>query len=41
MTVSVQELLETFAVPGANAAELLCDRHPAGDIAFTVISADA
>lgn len=40
MTVSVQELLETFAVPGANAAELLCDRHPAGDIAFTVISAD-
>ena len=40
MTISVQELLETFAVPGANAAELLCDRHPAGDIAFTVISAD-
>ncbi|PYI39770.1 AMP-dependent synthetase [Arthrobacter psychrolactophilus] len=40
MTVSVQELLEIFAVPGANAAELLCDRHPAGDIAFTVISAD-
>jgi acetyl-CoA synthetase len=40
MTVSVQELLDTFAVPDANAAQLLCDRHPAGDIAFTVVSAD-
>ncbi|MFQ4147244.1 AMP-binding protein [Arthrobacter sp. LAPM80] len=40
MTVSVQELLDTFGVPGANAAGLLCDRHPAGDTAFTVISAD-
>ena len=38
--VDVQELLDTFAVPGANAAQLLCDRHPAGDIAFTVIAAD-
>lgn len=40
MTVSVQELLDTFAVPDANAAQLLCDKHPAGDIAFTVVSAD-
>ncbi|ALV45978.1 AMP-dependent synthetase [Arthrobacter alpinus] len=40
MTASVQELLDTFAVPGANAAELLCDRHPAGDIALSVVSAD-
>ena len=38
--VDVQELLDTFAVPGANAAQLLCDRHPAVDIAFTVIAAD-
>ncbi|MDO5751506.1 MAG: AMP-binding protein [Arthrobacter sp.] len=38
--VDVQELLDTFAVPGANAAQLLCDRHPAEDTAFTVIAAD-
>ncbi len=40
MSVRVQELLDTFAVPGANAAQLLCDRHPATDTAFTVIAAD-
>lgn len=40
MTERVQELLDTFTAPGANAAELLCDRHPAGDTAFTVITAD-
>ncbi|MDJ0313007.1 AMP-binding protein [Arthrobacter sp. H35-D1] len=40
MTVDVRELLDTFAAPGANAAQLLCDRHPAGDTAFTVIAAD-
>lgn len=40
MLVRVQELLDTFAVPGACAAELLCDRHPAGATAFTVIAAD-
>ena len=40
MTERVQELLDTFAVPGANAGELLCDRHPAGNTAFTVIAAD-
>ncbi len=40
MGTRVQELLDLFAVPGANAAELLCDRHPAGDIAVTVIDAD-
>lgn len=39
MTSRVQELLDTFAVPNANAAELLCDRHPAGDTAFTVVDA--
>lgn len=40
MTVDVHKLLDTFAAPGANAAHLLCDRHPAGDTAFTVIAAD-
>lgn len=39
MTSRVQKLLDTFAVPGANAAELLCDRHPAGNTAFTVVDA--
>lgn len=34
----VAELLGTFAAPGANAAELLCDRHPADDVALTVIA---
>ncbi len=36
----VQEFLDMFAVPGANAAQLLCDRHPAEAIAFTVIDAE-
>src|SRR6185312_4946518 len=40
MGARVQELLDMFAAPGANAAELLCDRHPSGDTAFTVIGAD-
>lgn len=36
----VLELLETFGGTGANAVELLCDRHPAGNVAFTVVRAD-
>ncbi|NVM97444.1 AMP-binding protein [Arthrobacter sp. SDTb3-6] len=36
----VQELLDAFAVPGANAAELFCDRHPADRTAFTVVGSD-
>lgn len=36
----VREPLDAFAVPGANAAELLCDRHPAAGIALSVIAAD-
>ncbi|WP_052136108.1 AMP-binding protein [Arthrobacter sp. PAMC 25486] len=40
MGARVQELLDTFAAPGANAAELLCDRHPAEATAFTVIDAE-
>lgn len=39
MTERVQELLRVFAAPNANAAALLCDRHPASDTAFTVIDA--
>ncbi|MHA7271103.1 AMP-binding protein [Arthrobacter sp. HLT1-20] len=40
MQARVQELLDTFAVPGANAAELLSDRQPAGATALTVIAAN-
>lgn len=36
----VRELLDQYDTPGASAAELLCDRHPADSVAFTVIEAD-
>jgi acetyl-CoA synthetase len=36
----VRELLDAFAVPGATAARLLCERHPADGIALTVIATD-
>ncbi|MET4003338.1 acetyl-CoA synthetase [Arthrobacter sp. UYCu511] len=40
MVERVQELAARFAAPGANAPWLLCDSHPAGEIAFTVIDAE-
>ncbi|SDD04413.1 AMP-binding protein [Rhodococcus tukisamuensis] len=39
-TARVRELLERYDTPEACAAELLCDRHPAADVAFTVIEGD-
>ncbi|WP_434613384.1 AMP-binding protein [Arthrobacter sp. A5] len=36
----VRELLDIFEAPGACAAELLCDRHPAEAVAFTIVQAD-
>ncbi len=36
----VAELLETFDRPDLNLAELLCDRHPADAVAFTVVQSD-
>ncbi|MCP2316958.1 acetyl-CoA synthetase [Nocardia amikacinitolerans] len=36
----VRELLEGYDGPEACAAELLCDRHPADRVAFTVVDAD-
>ena len=36
----VSELLAVYAATDANAAELLCDRHPADDVAFTVVEGD-
>lgn len=39
-TERLQELLALFDSPDACAAELLCDRHPADQVAFTVVEAD-
>ncbi|MEV6554755.1 AMP-binding protein [Nocardia sp. NPDC051756] len=36
----VRELLDMYDRPEASAAELLCDRHPAGAIAFTIVERD-
>jgi acetyl-CoA synthetase len=39
-TSRVRELLEQYDTPQACAADLLCDRHPDTDVAFTVIEGD-
>ncbi|MFZ2178348.1 MAG: AMP-binding protein [Rhodococcus sp. (in: high G+C Gram-positive bacteria)] len=39
-TARVRELLDQYDTPTAVAADLLCDRHPADDVAFTVVEAD-
>ncbi|GAB2888245.1 AMP-binding protein [Nocardioides pacificus] len=36
----VADLLATFDVPDLSVAELLCDRHPADAVAFTVVQPD-
>ncbi|MGW4632759.1 AMP-binding protein [Nocardia sp. NPDC004415] len=36
----VSALLDHYDGPGACAAELLCDRHPAGQVAVTVVESD-
>ncbi len=36
----ISQLLAVYAAADANAAELLCDRHPADDVAFTVVEED-
>ncbi|MDN4507230.1 AMP-binding protein [Dietzia maris] len=38
--LSPEQLLEIYDVPGASAAEFLCDRHAPEAVAFTVIDAD-
>src|SRR5437899_7912489 len=40
LNVRVRELLETYDRPDASAADLLCDRHPADRVAFTVVESD-
>lgn len=39
-TARVRELLAQYDTPDACAAELLCDRHPADAVAFTVVESD-
>ncbi|MCL2536083.1 MAG: AMP-binding protein, partial [Nocardiaceae bacterium] len=39
-TARVRELLAQYETPDACAAELLCDRHPADTVAFTVVEDD-
>lgn len=39
-TSRVHELLNQYDTPNACAATLLCDRHPADDVAFTVVESD-
>ena len=36
----LDELLQVYGAPGASAAHLLCDRHPADAVAFTVVEGD-
>ena len=36
----VAELLTTFDADGLDLGSLLCDRHPAGEVAFTVVQPD-
>ncbi|WP_433732968.1 AMP-binding protein [Nocardia sp. CA-129566] len=40
LSARVRELLETYGGPDASAADLLCDRHPADQVAFTVVDSD-
>lgn len=40
MVDRIEELLALFGSAEACAAELLCDRHPAGAVAFTVVESD-
>ena len=36
----VEDLVSLFARPQASAVNLLCDRHPADAVAFTVVEPD-
>ncbi|WP_194834718.1 AMP-binding protein [Nocardia sp. XZ_19_369] len=40
LTARVRELLDMYDRPDACAADLLCDRHPADAIAFTIVDRD-
>ncbi|MEV6337965.1 AMP-binding protein [Nocardia vinacea] len=40
LNARVRELLQTYDGPDVSAADLLCDRHPADHIAFTIVDPD-
>ncbi|WP_062993437.1 AMP-binding protein [Nocardia anaemiae] len=40
LNARVRELLETYDGPAVSAADLLCDRHPADRVAFTIVDPD-
>ncbi|WP_433759890.1 AMP-binding protein [Nocardia sp. CA-135398] len=40
LNARVRELLETYDGPDVSAADLLCDRHPADRVAFTIVDPD-
>ncbi|MEV5836012.1 AMP-binding protein [Nocardia sp. NPDC052112] len=40
LNARVRELLKTYDGPDVSAADLLCDRHPADRVAFTVVDPD-
>lgn len=40
VTERVVEIVEVFSAPDADAAWLMCDRHPAGAVAFTFVEPD-
>lgn len=40
LNARVRELLQTYDGPDVSAADLLCDRHPADRIAFTIVDPD-
>ncbi|WP_433710758.1 AMP-binding protein [Nocardia sp. CA-084685] len=40
LNARVRELLQTYDGPDISAADMLCDRHPADRVAFTIVDAD-
>ncbi|WP_433202031.1 AMP-binding protein [Nocardia sp. CA-107356] len=40
LNARVRELLQTYDGPDVSAADLLCDRHPADRVAFTIVDPD-
>ncbi len=40
LSARVRELLATYDGPDVSAADLLCDRHPADQVAFTIVDPD-
>lgn len=39
-TDRIQQLIDQYQAPDACPADLLCDRHPASAVAFTIVEVD-